>query len=480
MKKAIKKFMAALLAVAMLCAMAVPAFAAPSTDGSITIGKAVSGETYDIYELFQLDSFDSDAQTYSYTVKSEWKSFFEGSNPGASYITLTDDHPTWNTNKDETTKADFAKAALEWAKRDGSGITATDSKTAAGETVTFTGLELGYYLVDTSLGSLCNLTTTAKNAQIDEKNEKPDIDKKIKNGDSLVGDNSAQIGATVEYEVTVTVQKGTTGYVVRDTMSNGLTFNADSVKVNGQALTDSVGTLNTSTSAAPYTFTLEFADSYILNQAAGTKIKVTYSATINENAQIGGNGNTNNVSLKYGNNSESSHKEVTTKVYEFDLVKVDGTSKKLLSGAQFKLYGSADGNDEIKLVKDGEGYRVATAEEITAGKTVEYIETNDTKAVRISGLASGVTYYLDEVKAPDGYNPLTSRKEFNLDSGSNNTTMTGNTWTANDGGILVENNAGATLPSTGGMGTTLFYVIGGGLMVAAVILLVTKKRMENK
>ena len=481
MKKAMKKLMAALLAVAMLCAMAVPAMAA--NDGSITIGKAVDGETYTIYELFKLDSYNPESETYSYSVKDEWKTFFDTGNPGANYIKLTNGHPEWiAANKDaDTTVAEFAKAALSWAKTNKIDPAQT-AKKAAGGTVTYTGLELGYYLVDTSLGSLCDLTTTAPAANIEEKNDKPSIDKVIKVGEETKTENSAKIGDTVTYEVTITVQKGTTDYVLRDTMTEGLTFNDKSVQVNDATLTDEVGTLATS-NVSPYTFTLTFENSYIQNFNAGDKIKVTYTATVNEKAYIEGNtssgANTNSASLKFGDQATVDSTPVTTKVYQFDLVKVDGNSKKLLSGAQFKLFDAATDGNEIKLVKDGDGYRVATAAEITGNKTVEYIETTADKAIRISGLANDKTYYLEETKAPDGYNPLAERKEFNLKD-SSTTTMVGNTWAAGNGGLVVENNAGATLPSTGGIGTTIFYVVGGGLMVAAAVLLITKKRMENK
>lgn len=478
--KHMKKFMALFAALALVMAMAVPAFAddpAPaavnSNDGSITIGKAVKDETYDIYEIFKLDSYSGN--NYSYSVKSEWKSFFEGSNPGTTYITLdTHGQPEWvNSKNDEETAAAFAQAALTWAKQN--GIHRTDSKIAAGTTVEFNNLELGYYLVDTSLGALCNLTTTAKNAQIEEKNDTPDIEKEIKEGEQLVKNNTAKIGDVVNYEVTVTVQKGTEGYIVRDKMDDGLTFNDDVVVSVGGSTISKEGHYE-KVSMSGYTFALKFEDSYIQTLTADTKIKINYSATINENAAIGDHGNKNKVNLKYGNASETIDHEVETKVYEFDLVKVDGTTKQLLAGAKFKLYDAQTGGNEIRLVKLPNGsYRVAKSDEAT----VDFIETTATGSVRISGL-KGTTYWLEETAAPDGYNKLLNRAEANLTTGSNVTTMTGNTWAAGNGGVLVENNAGTTLPGTGGIGTTIFYVVGGGLMVAAAVLLVAKKRMENK
>lgn len=163
---------------------------------------------------------------------------------------------------------------------------------------------------------------------------------------------------------------------------------------------------------------------------------------------------------------------VTTKSYQFDLVKVDGTTNKLLDGAEFEL---ADGETKLSFVKDTAGnYRVAAAGEDGATTTI----TVKGGKVNIYGLA-GKTYTLTETKAPDGYNKLVTPETVNLADGSKtHATIVGSVY--KDGGVVVENHAGTVLPSTGGMGTTLFYVIGGGLMVAAVVLLVTKKRMEHK
>lgn len=153
-------------------------------------------------------------------------------------------------------------------------------------------------------------------------------------------------------------------------------------------------------------------------------------------------------------------------------MKVDGTTNKLLDGAEFEL---ADGNTKLSFVKDANGnYRVATTGEKDATTTI----TVKNGKVNIYGLA-GKTYTLTETKAPDGYNKLVTPETVNLTDGSMaSATIESETYV--DGGVVVKNNAGTVLPSTGGMGTTLFYVIGGGLMVAAVVLLVTKKRMEHK
>ena len=337
--------------------------------------------------------------------------------------------------------------------------------------------------MDTSLGALCSLDNVTGNAaKISEKNKVPSVEKKVKSGDIYESSNSAKIGDTVEYKTTITINGSVEKVVLHDKMDAGLTFNETSVKVKvGVAdVAEDKYTLQKpgTESSDPCTFEIKFEDSYIAGLAAGTQIEVTYSATLNESAVIGTTGNKNDTWLKYGN-SGSVTSETTTYSYSFDLVKTDSDGT-LLAGAKFKLYADQDCTNEIKLVADGtNGYRVAT----TGEKEVQYIETNATSALTIKGLKGTTTYYLKEIEAPKGYNELENAFAFTIADAnvSSNLGTTGNKWVeGNSTGIHIINNAGTTLPSTGGMGTTVFYVVGGGLMAVAVVLLVTKKRMENK
>lgn len=468
MKKTFKKLFAALLAAALVLAMAVPAFAVTNaTKGSITIDGTVSGETYTIYRMFKLDSYNAESKTYSYTVESAWEGFFK-TGAGGNYITLDGQgHPTWNAAKSQDSdKAEFAKLALKWAADN--KITGTE-ETATGNTVTFSGLDLGYYLVDSSLGALCGLNTTNPDATIKEKNEKPEIKKEVQtSAGDWSSENNAKIGDTVEYKVEIKVADGAQKYTVTDTMSKGLTFNNSSLKVTANDAVTTDYTLTSTTNG----FTLVLPETYVSTLTKGTTIIVTYNATLNKDAVIDGDGNANEVKLSYGNHQNTVPSKVTTKSYQFDLVKVDGTTNKLLDGAEFEL---ADGETKLSFVKDANGnYRVAMTGEKDATTTI----TVKGGKVNIYGLA-GKTYTLTETKAPDGYNKLVTSETVNLADGSKtHATIVDSVY--KDGGVVVENHAGTVLPSTGGMGTTLFYVIGGGLMVAAVVLLVTKKRMEHK
>ena len=470
MKKTFKKLFAALLAAALVLAMAVPAFAVTNaTKGSITISKTVKDETYTIYRMFKLDSYNAESNTYSYTVESDWEGFFK-TGAGGNYITLDgQNHPTWTAadENDSTTVAAFAKAALAWAKQ--KGIQSAGTQEGNGSSITFSNLDLGYYLVDSSLGALCGLNTTNPDATIKEKNEKPEIKKEVQtSAGDWSSENNAKIGDTVEYKVEIKVADGAQKYTVTDTMSKGLTFNNSSLKVTANDAVTTDYTLTSTTNG----FTLVLPESYVSTLTKGTTIIVTYNATLNKDAVIDGDGNANEVKLSYGNHQNTVPSKVTTKSYQFDLVKVDGTTNKLLDGAEFEL---ADGETKLSFVKDTAGnYRVAAAGEDGATTTI----TVKGGKVNIYGLA-GKTYTLTETKAPGGYNKLVTPETVNLTEGSKaHATIVDSVY--KDGGVVVENHAGTVLPSTGGMGTTLFYVIGGGLMVAAVVLLVTKKRMEHK
>ena len=482
--KRVKRVLALLAAFALVLAMAVPAFADGNT-GSITVQGAVNGEIYSIYKIFDVTGYDMTTNPHkiTYKVTDGWASFFEKGNPGANYVTLDSKNQIRGTTLDSSTAPEFAAAAIEWAKDSNHNIKATDSKTANGDSVTFTNVADGYYLVDTSLGALCSLDNVTGNAaKISEKNKVPSVEKKVKSGDNYDSSNSAKIGDTVEYKTTITINGSVEKVVLYDKMDAGLTFNETSVKVKvGVAdVAEDKYTLQKpgTESSDPCTFEIEFKDSYIAGLAIGTQIEVTYSATLNESAVIGTTGNKNDTWLKYGN-SGSVTSETTTYSYSFDLVKTDSDGT-LLAGAKFKLYADQDCTNEIKLVADGtNGYRVAT----TGETGVPYIETNANNALTIKGLKGTTTYYLKEIEAPKGYNELENAFAFTIADAnvSSNLGTTGNKWVeGNSTGIHIINNAGTTLPSTGGMGTTVFYVVGGGLMAVAVVLLVTKKRMENK
>lgn len=477
--KRVKRVLALLAAFALVLAMAVPAWAEGNT-GSITVEKAKAGETYSIYKIFDVVSYDTSVSPSKivYKVTSEWKDFFAIGNAGVKYITLDKNDQVSKTSLDASNAADFAKDAIEWANT--KKIKATASEVAGENGVRFTDVADGYYLVNTSLGALCSLNNvTGNNALVSEKNSVPSVEKKVKNGSVYDDSNSAKIGDTVDYQTTITITGNVKNVVLHDKMEKGLTFDNNSVKVkvdNGDVVVSNY-TLTTSNLSDGCTFEIEFKDDYIANLPAGTQIIVTYSASLNENAVIGPTGNKNDTWLKYGNGGSVTD-ETKTYSYSFDLVKTDN-SNKLLAGAQFELYTNKNCTDKVALVEDGNDYRVASAtEKATTNFTSAVIVSNDTSKITVNGLKGETSYWLKEIKAPEGYNELEEPYKFIMGTDNMSATLNGTQW--GDGGVHVINNAGTVLPSTGGMGTTVFYVVGGGLMAVAVVLLVTKKRMENK
>lgn len=464
--KALKKAMSVLVSLLMIFTFALPAFAAGAT-ASITISNAVQGETYKAYKLLDLESYDASNNLYVYKATAAWKEFFQ-TGAGASYITVdSQDYAVWkNTaSKDDANLKALIDAALAYAED--KNIAPTATQTAGNTSVTFNNLDLGYYLVNSSVGTLCELNTVYQNLTIVDKNEKPDVDKNIVEGTGKGTSNDVQIGDTVNYEVIVHAKKGAKNYVLHDTMSNGLTFNKDSVAIDGlTAGTDY--TLVTDSLSDSCTFEIRFSDSYLKSLTGDTDITVTYTATLNENAVVKTDANTNKVMLKYGNNQSTVEKETETYTYQLTVVKTNADETKKLEGAIFKLSTDEAGNHPLKF-KEKNGQYV-----VDPNGVIETITTTDSGTFTIVGL-DAKEYYLTETVAPAGYNKLAA--PIKLVVSKNNVTKDGEVLT-NDT-LIVTNQSGATLPGTGGIGTTIFYVIGGLLMAAAAVLLITKKRMNG-
>lgn len=480
--------MALLAALALVLAMAVPAWA-EENKGSITVQNAKENEEYKIYRIFDLESYSGNS--YSYKMSTKWSNAgFATDSAFTSYFETVNGYIKPKAEFTDETAATFAKNALAFAKKN--NIEDDGHQTAGNAGVSFSSLSLGYYLLDTSLGTLCSLDTTNPAAILREKNDSPTIEKKVKENDNWDTESNAKIGDRVEYQVTIHAKKGAENYVLTDTMDNGLTFNNDIVVKAGTNNLELDKDYTVKTDGIKDTFELTFTKTYLDSLTENTTdIVVTYSATINEKAVVAGAANKNTAKLKYGNNSETVPSQTNTYTYKFDLVKIDGTTKKLLSNVEFKLYeaatGSVDGEyvvsgEPIQFVKKGNTYRVAK-DAMVEGVT-DTIVTKDSGKVTIEGLDKK-TYYLSETKPLDGYNKPNGAFSVDLTSGNLVTTATIGKETVvkrtdAQNAIVIENNTGAVLPSTGGMGTTVFYVVGGGLMAVAVVLLVTKKRMENK
>lgn len=480
-----KKLLALALTLAMVFALAAAAFADQEgtlTGGSITINGAVPDQNYVAYQILYLESYDTTSGAYVYKANSAWKTWLKTQ---TTYVSVDDqDYVTWVQDADP---AAFAKAAQKYAE--GNHIDCQGNVTANGTTVSIEGLNLGYYLVDSPLGTLCSLDTTNPHVTMNEKNEVPVPDKSVKEdstgewGDS----NTAQIGDTVEFKTVIHAKKGAQDYILHDQMGAGLTLNHDSITVKAGETTLIIGTdyivnfdrgcNDKNGDDAICDFEIFFIQSYLDSITEDTDIVVTYTAVLNENAEIAYDTNDNVTKLDYGDDSHSEWDKTTTETFMFDIIKTD-SSMKVLNGAKFELYDAQTAGNKIDLVKVSDGvYRVATAAEKRAeGFTSAVI---DAGKATVKGLDADTTYWLEETEAPAGFNKLAGRVEVKMGSSNLTTTMTGDTWATVNGGVQITNQSGTVLPSTGGMGTTLFYILGSVLVIGAVVLLVSKKRMSK-
>ena len=498
-----KKLFAVLVALTLVLSMGTMALAADTT-GTITINNAFEGAVYNIYKMFNFEPVKDSTTQGRYTVVDEWSDFLDGE--GAAYLKANAETGTieWVGDETDERKAELAKAAVAYAKKNTIKATATSNPAGADGEVTFADVPLGYYAIDTSLGTICALTNVDNTFNAHEKNTKPDIDKFVQEDadDSWGKVNDADIDQVVNYKSTITVGTGATNYVMHDTMEKGLTFNNDvvvkyvTVSDDGtETIGETIADTNYTVIVSPddgHTFDVVFNNDFIAGLAQGTKFTVYYSATLNENANIVTDGNDNTVKLTYGedNTWETAEHKTSTFTWKMDVEKFtkDGENRINLAGAEFMLLKSNNNEDtaisfiEVTTV-NGEAVSLPTYKVVAAGTegATTKITTKEGGKFEIVGLDEG-KYYLHETKAPDGYNKLAKDVEVTVSSTHNDDTYTA-THTVSpvnaNGFIEVENKTGSLLPETGGIGTTIFYVVGIVLMLGAAIVLVSKRRMAS-
>ena len=473
-----KRVTSILLALALLLALAGTAVAAEDK-GSITIDNAIVGKKYTIYRIFDLNSHNTDYSAINYTVSEKWTAFFAEGALGRTYVDIdkTYGYVVWKTG---ASPANFAAEAIKFAAD--KGIAHDGQAVAAPGIVKFDDLALGYYLVQSDLGALCSLDTTMPNVTIKEKNSESTVEKQVQ--EDSTGDygdhNDADIGQTVNFRTTINVVDGDPkDYVLHDTMSAGLTFDPASVAVTIGERTlakNTDYTLVTSNLTDGCTFEVQFKDGVL---KPNDVVEVAYSAEVNEYAVIGGTGNDNKTHLTYSDTPKSTGERLTkTYVWQFDVFKYAKKDKKEipLAGARFVLYKTVDKKNLYAQAANGK---------ITGWtddqKYATVFETPDDGKFVIAGLDAD-TYYLEEIKAPDGYNRLKEPVNVVITANIAGDKTGKATITYNEtatGTVRIENQTGVELPSTGGIGTTVFYVIGGLLMGVAVVLLVTRKKMST-
>lgn len=528
MKSLMKKVFAAAAAIATVFGLAATTVATANAADNATLTVSTTdtkfaGKTVNAYKMFSA-TVSSDGGAVSYTLTDGWKPFFTSSTldglTGVTDANVNDKANEYVSKLKNTDLVAFATKASNWAQNTANGIkvnkTTTVSSTATDGkyTAAFTNLDYGYYVVavpgatvadtNSQYAALVSVHSTSVDAEI--KGALPTVDKKVQVDGTGKDATDAKIGDTLTFTLTSTIPDmsayGTYTFNFKDTLSKGLTFGqVDSVKVGDMTLTkDTDYTVTTAPADSGKTLlTVAMKDFKTKQQAnAGKKITVTYAATLNKDAVVGGAGNVNSATIQYSNNpstngtGESEPSKVRVFTYGFTVDKYTGKNyddtATRLAGAEFTL--AHKGGTAISFVKVADSatqnavYRVAKADEAGATTT---ITTPANGKVDFRGLENG-EYTLTETKAPAGYNKLASAIGVKVDGQNNGTDTTHATvvikydnnngsvydQTASNGVIPVQNKPGVVLPGTGGMGTIAFTVI--GVLVIALGVAWTLKR----
>lgn len=543
MKKMTKKVLSMVLMLGLILSIFSPGVAMAAGDGSIKVDNPKSGETYTLYRVFDLTlspdeeitNQNSANATYQYTLaNSNLEQLITNNYPKLNAKIKSNRKMVINAeplNDGTINPYDFSNwlSGLDTSNfvQEGSAIEAN----TAGDNVSWNTLPLGYYMVKSSLGTLVSLNTTDKNVTIHEKNpdsENIKLSKSVKGGvngtgtahdsntnDGFVEKTYANIGEELEYKITFNVHAyANKEYVLEDILPAGMSLvDTPSVKLGTDSMTtDTTGTDETKKYSyakdgqkLTFTFsedtiqaiaaTLRTEETNIENNTskAVTDVKtitITYKAALNNSAEMsnhdGINNNKNTVTLTYDKDVQPAltlDASVDVRTTDFQINKF-AEGKEYLEGATFKIYDASTGGNEIKVTKDGE----------TNTYNVNPAETNDVSItsannenVTIKGLKPG-TYWIEETAAPEGYNKIQDRMELIISEDATSTpatkikytvTIEGNKAELTDNTVKIENQKGAELPETGGMGRTMLYVIGGTIFVASLVLLITKKRMDN-
>ncbi len=521
-----KRLVSLLLTMVMLLAMGVTSAFAAGSDGSITITNATVGKEYSVFKVFDLTYSTNDDGTtnvaYTYTKNGESDTFFtalqgEGS-PFALVETTTSGvySVTLASGKSASDVSDFLDAQK-------GNLNAVATKNATASELTFDGLAYGYYFVTSEVGAVLTIDSTLPNVEIIDKNQKPDWDNEdpdnpdedypdnpgkviIEDGVKKI-ENTANFGDTVNFSIAVNAtayvgKEQATYYYITDTLADGFS-NASDIKVFVGDVEKTLGTDYTlAQNGNTFTVTVPYAEAY----GANAKIEVTYSATVLNTAVLAGSGNLNTANFTYDtkkpgtdtpdpdttpNFPEDNKKTTTTYVYALGIVKVDPEGN-TLEGAEFSVTDAGDATIYAKATDTKGVYEYCT--EDTAG-AVKQFATDDNGVLVIKGVKAG-NYKVTEEIAPKGCNLLqgsttveavlkeqysTTITTYLDEDGKVTDEITDNKKeyeaNANVAGLVIVNNKGTELPSTGGMGTTLFYVLGGVMVVGAAVLLAVKKRM---
>ena len=469
--KTMRKLFRVLLALAMTLALAVPAFAAETT-GSITITNPQGDHTYTAYKIFDV-TYSGD--NYSYTISDTDTAFNTVkayADVAANGLNLTAVADTGKYNV--SSSAGFSAASFaQYLKTKADSLGTGTAFIEDGNTMKASGLALGYYFVSSTSGTVCELAT-AKDIQIRDKNEVPEIKKDVDDNDRTV-----EIGQKLTYTITGKVPS-TKGYdeftyQVTDTMTEGLTYNKDvKVTIGGTDVTAAATITNSENGFVASVNMMHYQDQI------DKPVVITYTATVNEKA-IQSDKETNTATLKYSNDpaNKDSFKESSVKVevFSFNIVinkYATGNENTKLEGAKFVLK-----NNEGKYYKYDAATKAVTWVDDKSAATE--VSTDANGAARFDGLQAG-TYSLEETVAPAGYNQLTKDITIVLDKNGSATIDGAASAPGADHSLTtgVANSTGTVLPETGGTGIVIFVALGALAVICSGVFLVTNKRMSKE
>lgn len=490
MEKLTKRVIAIMCIFIMVISMAT-VVEAVDTNGKVTVTNVKPGETYKIFKILTLESFDETKRAYSYIRNGDSWDGFINSSAARNYIDINNDgYVTFKDDqKNEIGARNFGLLAMEYAKKN--NIPSIKTAIASDKKVVFENLPLGYYLVETSTGRACSIDTTHPEVEIRDKHASPSVSKLVANGGTISNNkkrNSMNRGDNVFFETIINVKPHVTNYCLHDYMDSYLKYN--SVLKDGIAYysneknesqkrktlvkgTDYVATTKTNDDCNFHvTFTDAFYKKYQADIDSGklTQIYIKYLVILSDDAPID-TPLVNTSYLTYGENSRTEESKTETFTYSIPIFKYTGYNK-ALAGAKFIL--SKDSNptedNALKFVQSGSNFDYNSR-----SGNVTLTSYSDGK-ININGIQAD-TYYLKEIEAPNGYNLIRTPIKIVVTS---DTDGKGVVKVDNDvvDQVNVLNNYGSLLPSTGGMGTTLIYAIGCILVLSSGVVLFLKRRTK--
>ncbi len=494
MKKG-KRAIGVLLTLAFILSMSLPGIVFAEGEYSISVENAKQGETYQAYKIFDATYSASGTTYYIHSYDAYYSDVAANS---LFRLLKADDNTyqvTWDTSvEDEVIIQFFTDLG---AKGSAAGAATAEAQGDEPASATIFLSDPGYYFVTTTLGSVISITTANPDGKISDKNSEPVLTKGVrdeshedegKTETDFEKKDEADIGDTLEFEITIAQAAHLSGLCLHDYTDPGLSFGGN------ESISVYLGSIEEENivSSGNYTITNEsgcheycqfqilFKDEWLDSLSKTDVIIVTYTAVVNEQAA---KDNWNHAILKYGDASWSVAADTDTRVFGFKLKKTDENGNKL-DGAVFtlrELSKTSDLQGDVKLdeviyfVKDSDGNYIVAKDGSKEPGAVQEITVG---SASIFGLEAG-SYQLEELKAPDGYNRLDYAIAVTIDAEGNVTISGGDSSSASGDVLTVINQSGTALPGTGGIGTTIFYVLGVILILGAGTVLIMKRQRKG-